>query len=275
MQNTWFTKLKAFLLLLGSNPIVAWIVRQVTTCGTAYLITNPFTPDGWQKWAVNGAVFIISGTVHAFDLWLQQQVGNAPSPAPVPAPAPAPTPVTTAQTHIARLKAMLKMVILILGGAFLFSSVAHAGYLIEGNKTEGTAITLPSGSGLYPLPIEGFQVGASLPKPTYGFSLNEDLVWGSLTTVNGATNLAPYLGIGFSIYADAAGPVNGNGPLILMGGLNAIGPDLDLFGMGNGQGLVPTAWYTFDFSTGESKVTAGLTVFASLGPGTVQKLAGQ
>jgi hypothetical protein len=169
------------------------------------------------------------------------------------------------------------MILLLIGAAFLFAPKAHAGYLIASQKAERTSLTLnlPAGTDLYLMPIEGFQVGANLPKPTYGFSLNEDVVLGQISTTSVGTNLSPILGLGASIYADVSGPVNNNGPLLLMVGGNAIGPDLDLFGLGNGQGLVPGIFATHDFVSKETKVTGGLTVFTDLGPGTAVKIAGQ
>jgi hypothetical protein len=158
--------------------------------------------------------------------------------------------------------------------ALLFISSANAGYLVSQEKSGNEKLSLPSGTALYLMPIEGFQVGASLPNPTYGGSLNYDVVLGVQSSLNGATNVSPLIGIGASLYLDGAGVINGNGPLELLGGFNVIGPDLDLLGLGNGQGLVPDISFTKDFATGESKVTGGLTVFADLGPGTAQKIAG-
>ncbi len=167
----------------------------------------------------------------------------------------------------------IKASLLILG--LLMVGTANAGYLISSpNSSEKMGLSLPSGTGLYLLPIEGFQVGGTLPAPTYGLSFNEDLVFGALTGINGASNLAPYFGVGASLYLDVAGVINASGPLECLGGVNLLGPDLDLFGMGNGQGLVPNALLTYNFATGEKKVTGGLTIFANLLPGAVQKLAG-
>lgn len=269
MENSFLTKLKAQLLLLGSNPIVAWLVRQVTTCAVAYYGTAPFTPQAWQKWAVNGVVFIVSGVVHAFDVWLSSQVANGVTPVAATPPASAPAPVSS---HIGTLKAMLKMVVLLLGVSFLFASNANAGYLMSKPKSNNVSLTLPSGTAIYLMPIEGFDVGASLPNPTYGLTLNEDFVWGVQGPAAGGTNLSPIFGLGLSLYGDMAGVVNNSGPLVLRGGVNAIGPDLDLFGFGNGQGLVPQVLLSEDFVTGEVKVTGGLTVFTDLGPGTAVKV---
>lgn len=161
---------------------------------------------------------------------------------------------------------------LILG--FLLTQMSFAGYLISGNKSARLGLSLPSGTAIYAMTIEGFDVGIGLPKPTYGASINEDLVLASQSSLNGATNLAPILGVGASLYLDGAGVLNGNGPLLLMGGLNILGPDLDLLGLGNGQGLVPNVSFVRNFDTGENKVTGGLTVFADLGPGTAVNIAG-
>lgn len=269
MGNNFLMKLKAQLLLLGSNPIVAWLVRQVTTCAVAYYGSAPFTPQEWQKWAVNGAVFIVSGVVHAFDVWLQQRVANAPAVVTAPSNAAS---VSPAMSHKDMLKAMMKMVVLLVGGLFLFASSANAGYLMSKPKSNNVSLTLPSGTAIYLMPIEGFDVGASLPNPTYGLTLNEDLVWGVQGPAAGGTNLSPIFGLGLSLYGDLAGVVNNSGPLVLRGGVNAIGPDLDLFGFGNGQGLVPQVLLSKDFVTGEVKVTGGLTVFTDLGPGTAVKV---
>ena len=154
------------------------------------------------------------------------------------------------------------------------ASTADAGYLLHSSKEAvgNMGLSLPSGTAIYLMPIEGFQVGANLPNPTYGVSLNEDFVWGNMTSVSGVPNLVPILGLGAALYLDAAGVVNGTGPLALLGGVNAIGPDLDLLGIGNGQGLVPNVLFTRNFATGEEKVTGGLTVFADLGPGTVKRI---
>lgn len=151
---------------------------------------------------------------------------------------------------------------------------AHAGFLMSVPKVDKTSyiLSLPAGTAVYLMPIEGFDVGGSLPKPTYGISLNEDIVFGQNSSLSGETNFSPYFGVGASLYLDGAGVINQNGPLVLMAGLNLLGPDLDLLGMGNGQGLVPNVLCTFDFATGEKKVTGGLTVFTDLGPGTAQKL---
>ena len=168
---------------------------------------------------------------------------------------------------------MKSFMYLLIAVFLMIVNAANAGYLISGNKSEKLGLSLPSGTDLYLMTIEGFDVGAGLPKPTYGVSLSEDLVLGQVSSVNGATNLSPIVGFGGSLYLDGAGVLNGNGPLVLMAGVNAIGPDLDLFGFGNGQGLVPNILYTFDFANGSSKVTGGLTVFTDLGPGTAQKLS--
>ena len=154
----------------------------------------------------------------------------------------------------------------------LLASGAHAGYLISSPKLDKAYLSLPAGTALYLMPIEGFNVGASLPTPTYGLTFNEDLVLGDTSSVNGSTNLSPIVGIGASLYLDGAGVINGSGPLALLGGFNVIGPDLDLFGIGNGQGLVPEISFTKDFANGTTKVTGGLTVFTDLGPGTAKKL---
>ena len=154
----------------------------------------------------------------------------------------------------------------------MLTSSASAGYLISPPK-EKLGLPLPTGTAFYLMPIEGFDVGKSLslPNPTYGLSVNEDLVYAVQTTVNGIPNLAPILGLGASLYLDISGPFS-NGPLYLCLGLNALGPDLDLFGMGNGQGLVPQVLFIHNFVTNEDKLTGGLTVFTDLGPGTAQKL---
>lgn len=266
-------KLKARLLLFGSNPIVAWLVRQFTTCGVAYLGLHPFTPVGWQTWAINGLVFIVAGTVHAFDIWLQTRVANAPAVTTAPSN---PASVAPAQSHLQMLKASLKMVLFLMGTAFLFASSASAGYfLTTSNNSEKFGIAEPSGpvDGVYALPIAEFQVGSNLPVPTYGVAITEDLVWGRLTPAAGGVNMAPYLGIGASLYADTAGVINGNGPLQLLGGLNVIGPDLDLLGLGNGQGLVPAGQMVYNFQTGERQITGGLTVFLDIFPTvTIQKI---
>jgi hypothetical protein len=166
-----------------------------------------------------------------------------------------------------------KALILALGLGMLASS-ANAGYLLSKADSGRMSLSLPSGTGLYLLPIEGFQVGATLPQPTYGLSFNEDLVFGGQTVVNGVKNLAPYFGVGASLYLDTAGVINGTGPLVALGGFNILGPDLDLIGSGNGTGLVPDVAFTYNFATGESKVTGGLTVFSGLFPGVAQQLAG-
>lgn len=167
-----------------------------------------------------------------------------------------------------------KAVLLAIGLAFMVSP-AFAGYLMSPEKSNKLSLSLPTGTALYLMPIEGFEVGGSLPKPTYGLSFNEDIVWGGLSALNGAPNFAPIFGLGASLYLDGSEVINGNGPLLLMGGLNLLGPDLDLLGLGNGQGLVPNVLFTENFVTGETRVTGGLTVFADLGPGTAQKIAGQ
>jgi hypothetical protein len=200
--------------------------------------------------------------------WFQDVMGQAGQQTAAGAsPAPSlnvPRPASAALTP-------LKAVLFLLGFSLL-AGPSFAGYLISDNKSEKVGLSLPSGTAIYLLPIEGFDVGIGLPKPTYGLSLNEDLVLGTMATVNGATNLAPIVGVGASLYLDGAGVINGNGPLELLGGLNVVGPDLDLLGMGNGQGLVPNALFTKNFATGECKVTGGLTVFLNLGPGTAKKL---
>ena len=169
----------------------------------------------------------------------------------------------------------MKSLILLIG-FLMFGLVGQvsAGFLMPGGKviSGNDTLSLPAGTALYLMPIEGFQVGSNLPSPTYGVSLNEDLVLGDMTSVNGIPNLSPILGLGASLYLDGAGVVNGNGPLILMAGVNAIGPDLDLLGLGNGQGLVPNILYTYDFVSKTWKCTGGLTVFLDLGPGTAKKL---
>ena len=103
------------------------------------------------------------------------------------------------------------------------------------------------------MPIEGFDVGGSLPKPTYGLSLNEDLVLADQSTLNGSTNLSPIVGVGASLYADGAGVFNGNGPLVILGGVNVIGPDLDFFGMGNGQGACSPRFIHLEFRNRREK----------------------
>ena len=70
---------------------------------------------------------------------------------------------------------------------------------------EKVGLPLPSGTDLYLMTIEGFDVGAVIPKPTYGVSLSEDLVLGQVSSVNGATNLSPIVGFGGSLYLDGAG----------------------------------------------------------------------
>lgn len=180
-----------------------------------------------------------------------------------------PIPKSAALSPIIRASMVVMALMFLAGPSF-------AGYLISQPKPkagESVSLALPSGTAIYLMPIEGFDVGAALPKPTYGFSLNEDLVLGTqVPAANGSTNLAPLFGLGASAYADFAGVVNSTGPLYLLLGLNAVGPDLDLFGLGNGQGLVPQVMYTHNFITNEDKVTGGLTVFTDLGPGTAQKL---
>jgi hypothetical protein len=168
---------------------------------------------------------------------------------------------------------MKSFMYLLIAVFLMIVNAANAGYLISGHKTGNESLSLPSGTALYLMPIEGFQVGANLPKPTYGVSLNEDIVWGDLGTTNGQTNFSPILGVGASLYLDGAGVINSDGPLQLLGGVNVIGPDLDLLGLGNGQGLVPDISWTKNFATGETKTTGGLTVFTDLGPGTAQKLS--
>ena len=174
----------------------------------------------------------------------------------------------------------MKLILGFLISVSLLFSTANAGYLLSAPNAGAESLSLNgsgngSGVDLFLMPIEGFQVGANLPAPTYGLSLNEDLVLGQTTTVNGAINISPLVGFGASLYLDGSGVINENGPLVLMGGVNAIGPDLDLLGLGNGQGLVPDIAYVKNFQNGESKVTGGLTVFADLGPGTAKKIAGQ
>ena len=151
---------------------------------------------------------------------------------------------------------------------------AFAGFLLPVNKSEKVGVSLPSGTAIYAMTIEGFDVGKSLslPNPTYGLSVNGDLVYAVQTTVNGVPNLAPILGLGASLYLDLGGPFGNNGPLYLCLGLNALGPDLDLFGMGNGQGLVPQVLFIHNFVTNEDKLTGGLTVFTDLGPASAQHL---
>ena len=168
---------------------------------------------------------------------------------------------------------MKSFIFLLIAVFLMIVNAANAGYLMSVSKTNIEKLSLPSGTAIYVMPIEGFDVGGSLPKPTYGLSLNEDLVLADQSTLNGSTNLSPIVGVGASLYADGAGVFNGNGPLVILGGVNVIGPDLDFFGMGNGQGLVPQGLFTWNFATGEKKITGGLTVFADLGPGTAQKLS--
>ena len=184
-------------------------------------------------------------------------------------PAVAAVPVPTSTTLSPITKALL-VAFLLMG----FTGSASAGYLISSAKENASreTLSLPTGTALYLMPIEGFQVGANLPNPTYGLSLNEDIVWGALNTVNGATNLSPIFGIGASLYVDGAGVINGNGPLVALVGLNAVGPDLDLLGIGNGTGLVPDVMATENFASGEFKITGGLTIFTNLGPGTAVKI---
>ena len=254
-------KIKAYLLLLGSNPIVQWLLKTAQSAVIGYIGTSPFAPT--KAWAGGLICAVVFGIVHAFDIWLQQQVANAPVTPQTGNPVP------PAASHMATLKAMVKMVVFFL----LFSSVANAGYLISQPK-EKLSLSLPTGTDIYLMPIEGFDVGSSLPKPTYGFSFNEDLVLGDMATVNGIPNLSPIFGFGFSIYADAAGPINNSGSLVLKVGGNILGPDLDLFGMGNGQGLVPQALFAYDLTANDWVVTGGLTVFLDLGPGTAVKVSG-
>lgn len=176
-----------------------------------------------------------------------------------------PVPKGAALSAIIRPSAIMIFFLLMAGPSF-------AGYQISRPKSDNVGLTLPSGTAIYLMPIEGFNVGANLPNPTYGISLNEDLVFADETVINGKTNLSPIFGLGASLYADIAGVINNNGPLYLLAGANVIGPDLDLFGLGNGQGLVPQAMVTYNFETKETKVTGGLTVFTDLGPGTAKKL---
>lgn len=264
-MNSFMTKLKAFLLLVGSNPIFQWIYKVGRDTALGYVGSSPFVPT--KAWVVGLAVAVASGLIHAFDIWLQQQLANNQSPV-------APSAQPPVASHMAMLKSQLKM-ILFLVGIGLLASTANAGYLLSPNKSQNVALTLPSGTAIYAMSIEGFDVGAGLPKPTYGISLNEDLVFATQSSLNGGTNLAPIFGVGASLYLDGADVVNGTGPLELLGGVNVIGPDLDILGLGNGQGLVPNALFVWNFQTGERKITGGLTVFADLGPGTAVKLAGK
>jgi len=193
-----------------------------------------------------------------------QVLANQPgSPA-----AAVPTPASSALT------AVTKIVLFLVGFAFM-AGPSFAGYVFTPAKSDKVGLSFPSGTALYLMPIEGFDVGKSLslPNPTYGLSVNEDFVLAAQTTVNGAPNLAPIFGLGASLYIDLSGPLSNNGPLYLCLGVNALGPDLDLFGMGNGQGLVPQALFIHNFVTNADILTGGLTVFTDLGPGTAVKVS--
>ena len=222
--------------------------HAVLACAVAFVTANGFNPS--KAW-VSGLVAAVLGGVVG---WLNgSPAGTNPAVTPS-APAAQGTKITGFFL------------------AFLFlASTANAGYLMPVSK-EKMGLSLPSGTAIYLMPIEGFQVGVGLPNPTYGLSLSEDVVWGDMASLNGVPNLAPILGFGLSLYADGAGVINGTGPLLFLGGFNVLGPDLDLLGLGNGQGLVPNVLLTENFVSGETKITGGLTAFVDLGPGTAKKL---
>lgn len=264
MGNSFLTKLKAQLLLLGSNPIVAWLVRQVTTCAVAYYGTAPFTPQAWQKWAVNGVVFIVSGVVHAFDVWLSQQVANGVTPGTPTPVAPAPAPVSS---HIGTLKAMLKMVVLLVGGLFLFASSAFAqGWDLPGRpfgikNTVGASLSDNSNGQVHlvALPTESlgynFGIGGA---PAYGIAGGYSLELTNVTASNGQAKLSPIIGAGFSGFLDFAPWINSAGanPVEADLGFNANGPDLSNF---SSLEIVPTASFTWNLNSGEKKFLVGPT----------------
>jgi hypothetical protein len=272
MRKLW----NSLVAWLVAHPVVEHFLEVVLWAGVMGVVTYVKTTQQFELSAC-GMAFVLAlklainqqkGTLIAYlqdQLQALQNVPNGVSTATALNQVPIP--------KSAALSAIIRPVLVLFFLSVLGVSAANAGYLISNPKSEKVGLSLPSGTSIYLMPIEGFDVGASLPNPTYGLSLNEDFVLGQQTTgANGATNLSPLFGIGGSLYLDGAGVINNNGPLYLLVGVNAIGPDLDLLGLGNGQGLVPQGMFTHNFVTGEDKITGGLTVFADLGPGTAQKI---
>lgn len=263
-MNSFMTKLKAQLLLLGSNPIVAWLVRQVTTCGSAYLISTPFTPAGWQTWALNGAVFIVSGVVHAFDIWLQQQTANAPTPV-----VPAATPGTVTVSHMSMLKARLKMTLLLIGVVSLLTSTSFAGssWSVNGKPFGLHAGTMASFGGgnsegdLVLLPVSAIGLGVGPGVSAYGLTGGYDIV---LTNVmnpgTGSASLSPIVGVGVACFVDFAPWINSGLTQQVQGklGINILGPDLNMLGATLGD-VVPSLNCVWDLNTGVQTTTVNLT----------------
>jgi hypothetical protein len=267
----------AILAWMLAHPVIEHFLEggiYAIIAGVLFYIKGGLATNAGLTWAGLGAAALLAAKAW-FNLskgqilaWLQDVVQNQAALTPPNAASSTPVPSSAALTPL--VKAMFLAM-----GLGLLAMPVNAGYLLSApSASERMTLSLPSGTGLYLLPIEGFQVGASLPQPTYGLSFNEDLVFGGQTIVNGVKNLAPYFGVGLSLYLDTAGVINGDGPLECLGGVNILGPDLDLIGSGNGTGLVPNVLLTYNFATGESKVTGGLTVFANLFPGAAQQVAG-
>lgn len=170
----------------------------------------------------------------------------------------------------------MKRILLSLALMLMVNS-AFAGYMMPKPKVgkDSLTLTLPTGTALYLMTIESFNVGAGLLTPTYGAAVNEDLVWGVNDAVNGAGSFTPIFGAGFSLYVDGSGPLAGNGPLVMLAALNLIGPDIiDLLGSNKGQGLTPNVLFARNFGTGECSIKGGLTLFTDLGPVAAVKVAG-
>jgi hypothetical protein len=262
MQNSLLTKIKAFLLVLGSNPIVAWVVRQATTSGSAYIVSNPFTPEAWQKWAVNGAVFVVGGVVHAFDIWLQQQVANNNGPRNQqlnPGQAP--------QSHMEMLKARLKMVVLLLAASALFAPGAFAWDIqskaLVQNKDANrvgmsyfmTAPSSPEVDGiLMPTASIAMNPFADLGAPSYGYTVDEALLIARVSDAGGGhVNVSNIIGATAGFYSDLYPLIKGSGPWIVKGELGVIGPDI-------GTGVVPGVQAVYDFAGGEKQVLVNLNI---------------
>jgi hypothetical protein len=258
MQNSLLTKAKAFFLLIGANPLVQLLYKAGIGAAGFYYAGNQFAPT--KAWAIGLAGAFVGGVVHAFDTWVLAQIAAA-------APGQTPSSTPSVQLHIAKLKAMLKMVMLILAASSLFAPSAFAwdvqSKALVQNKDANrvgvsysmTAPSSPEVDGiLMPTASIAMNPFADLGTPSYGYTVDEALLIARVSDASGGhVNVSNIFGATAGFYSDLYPLIKGSGPWIVKGELGVIGPDM-------GTGVVPGVQAVYDFASGDRQVLVNLNI---------------
>jgi len=191
-----FAKVKAFLLLLGSNPIFQWVFKTSRDSAVGYFGATQFLPT--KAWFVGLGFAVASGLVHAFEVWLQSQNANAPSS------------ITKGNSSpVAMLKRTLQLMIML---GFCFSVVGSASAYewniptsaVKSNKIK-TAASIPSGldtNMVVGIPTAALAVGTV--STSYGLSVAYSALWCHVKgdTAGTTSTLTSKFGVGAAAYGD-------------------------------------------------------------------------